>query len=348
MKGTKFRYIFGISTSVVILLLLVLTGIWLFTTQLREATPENTLTSETEETELDETVSEQPEEEVKEEESTTEDEVAEEKTEIKIEETQKQPEKEVATEIYVPRKQRNLSEFINLQSVVDRWVANHRFREAAVEIFDVDFGKVAASYNANSSMYPRSLYKLFYVYDAYTQIDAGKDDPNQIYLNGQTLGRCLDIIVRQSDNACAEAMLNDTPRLERVGQLIIELGPTNTISTGLKTSAHDISLLLQHYYLHPEWSASSWQSFRSSALSQAWTFRKGLPSGFSTAVVYDKAGWTFGGGGYDVYNDAALVEFPLGNGYVRRYIIVAMTSYPASYTILTDLGTMLENAILYE
>lgn len=211
----------------------------------------------------------------------------------------------------------------------------------------MDYGMIAASSNANASMYPRSLYKLFYVYDAYAQIDAGREDASQVHHNGQSLGRCLDIIVRQSDNACAEAMLNDEARLERVGKLIAELGLANTIPTGLKTSAHDISLLLQHYYTHPELSSSSWQSFRNSALYQGWTYRKGLPSGFSEAVVYDKAGWSFGGGGYDVYNDAALVEFPTGTGRVRRYVMVVMTSHPSSYTILTELGRMLENEILY-
>lgn len=250
-------------------------------------------------------------------------------------------------ETYAVRPRRNVNNFINLQGVVDQWLAKSTYREAAVEIFDMDYGTVAASSNANASMYPRSLYKLFYVYDAYAQIDAGLDDINQEYHGGRSLGQCLDIIIRQSDNACAEAMLGEAPRLERVAKLITRLGLFNTIPTGLKTSAHDISLLLQYYYTHPELSSTSWQSFRASALYQSWTYRKGMPSGFSVATVYDKAGWTFGGGGYDVYNDAALVEFPTGDGRVRRYVMVVMTSYPSSYSILSELGSMLENEILY-
>lgn len=238
---------------------------------------------------------------------------------------------------------------IELQPVVDRWVGSYgsSFSEAAVEVFDVDYNTVVASYRANAVMYPRSLYKLFYVYDAYAQIDAGVDSPDQIYFNGQTLLHCLDIIIRYSDNPCAEQMIDhDPPRLARVGQLIRNLGLYNTQPDGLKTSAHDISLLLQHYYRHPEWSSSSWQKFRSSALGQSWTYRKGLPSGFATATVYDKTGFGYGSGGVNVYNDAAMVEFSTGSG-VRRYIVVAMTSGPTSHSILTRLGTMLEMAILY-
>lgn len=144
------------------------------------------------------------------------------------------------------------TEFINLQPVVDNWVKTSQYGEAAVEIYDLDYNRVAASYRANASMYPRSIYKLFYVYDGYAQIDAGKENASQNYLDGLSIGECLDIMVRQSNNPCAEAMLEDSARLTRVDDLIKNLGLANTQSDGLKSSAHDISLLLQHYYRHPD------------------------------------------------------------------------------------------------
>lgn len=249
------------------------------------------------------------------------------------------------------------TEFINLQSVVDSWAKSSQYGEAAVEIYDLDYNRVAASYRANASMYPRSIYKLFYVYDGYAQIDAGKENASQNYLDGLSIGECLDIMVRQSNNPCAEAMLDDSARLTRVGELIKNLGLANTQSDGLKSSAHDISLLLQHYYRHPDWSASSWQKFRDSALNQAYTYRKGLPSGFSLATVYNKTGFGQGAGNVYVNNDAAFVEFPAldSNGktdptnpnlHARHYIMVVMTN-ESSYTILTRLGKMLEQAIVY-
>lgn len=249
------------------------------------------------------------------------------------------------------------TEFIDLQAVVDSWVSSSQYGEAAVEIFDLDYGKVAASYRANASMHPRSLYKLFYTYDGYAQIDAGADDADQAYLDGRSLGSCLDIMIRESNNPCAEKMLEDEPRLTRVASLIQKLGLSNTQSDGLKSSAHDISLLLQYYWRHPDWSASSWAKFRDSALNQAYTYRKGLPSGFSLAMVYNKTGFGQGAGNVYVNNDAAFVEFPAldSNGqadpnnpnlHPRHYIMVVMTN-ESSYTILTQLGQMLEQAIVY-
>lgn len=250
-------------------------------------------------------------------------------------------------ESYKPPVWRNVSEFIDLQPVVERWAQTHRFGAAGIEIYDMDYQRVAASYQANVQMAPRSLYKLFYTYDGYAEIDAGRDDPGQVYLNGMTLEYCLNIMISQSNNPCAEKMLEgDPPRLARVGQLIQRLGLASTQADGLLTSAHDIATLLRYYYAHPEWSAGSWQKFRRSALQQGATFRKGLPRGFTTASVYNKTGYGYGATG-SVYNDAAMVEFPLGGGRVRRYVMVVMTQNPASYAILTELGTALERAILY-
>lgn len=250
------------------------------------------------------------------------------------------PKVDLAT-AFKARPRRNINNFINLQPIVDQWLRDYAAGNVAVEIYDVDYHTVAASYQANVQMRPRSLYKLFYTYDGYAQIDAGADDPNQIYLNGMSLGYCLDIMIRQSNNPCAEQMLeNDPPRQARVAQLINGLGLAQTQPDGLLTSAHDVSRLLQHYYVHPEWSNNSWQRFRSSALNQAALYRRGLPSGFSQAVVYNKVGY-----GGTVYNDAALVEFAV-NGAFRRYVMVVMTDGSSARTI-AKLGSMLEAAILY-
>lgn len=206
--------------------------------------------------------------------------------------------------------------YASLQEAVNMWLKAYRHGAVGLEIYDVNAQEVVASYDANRRMGPRSIYKLFYLYDAYAQIDAGKDDPNQYWADGKTLEVCLDNMVRYSNNPCAEAMIDDPGRSARVAQLIAQLGLANTQSDGLNTSAHDVSKLLQYYYAHPEWSESSWQKFRETALNQPYTYRKGLPSGFATATVYSKAGW-----GGTAYNDAAMVELPSG----QRYIVVVLT-----------------------
>lgn len=81
---------------------------------------------------------------------------------------------EIATEMSEGRR-RNIAEYIDLQDVVNDW-ARTTSGKAAVEIYDLDYQRMAASYQANEVMNPKSLYKLFYAYDAYTQISAGVDD----------------------------------------------------------------------------------------------------------------------------------------------------------------------------
>lgn len=156
-----------------------------------------------------------------------------------------------------------------------------------------------------------------------------------------SLGTCLDVMIRYSNNPCAEKMYNELERRARVGQLVQRLGLTGTAGDGLLTTAHDVSRLLQYFYAHPEWSEVTWQKFRESALNQPYMYRKGLPSGFSVASVYDKAGWGNGDGGPYVYNDAAMVEFANG----RRYIVVVMTTQ-TNYMVIRELGAMLERVML--
>lgn len=230
----------------------------------------------------------------------------------------------------------DLPTYATLQEAVDGWLNTYQHGAVGLEIFDLNRGGVVASYNSYAQMGPRSIYKLFYTYDAYTQIDAGLDDPNAPYFNNYTLGYCLDIMIRVSNNPCAETMLGDEARLARVGQMIQNLGLTGTRADALKTTAHDVVTLLRRYYAHPEWSESSWQKFRDAAINQGYTYRKGLPSGFSTATVLNKTGF----GGAD-YNDAAILEFPNG----QRYAIAVLTT-GTPYRNIAILGGMIEKTIL--
>lgn len=227
------------------------------------------------------------------------------------------------------------------QEAVDIWLSSYRHGNVGVEVFDVNSGMVIASYQANVQMRPRSLYKLFYYYDAYAEVTAGHDDLSQEYEDGKTLGGCLDAIIRSSNNPCAEKMYNDSVRAARVAQLIQRLGLAGTRADGLMTTAHDVSTLLQYYYAHPEWSEEVWARFRESALNQPYAYRKGLPSGFTMAAVYNKVGFGTDEAGVSVYNDAAMVE-TAGGG---RYIVVVMTTQ-TDYMTIRALGALLEQVMV--
>lgn len=263
------------------------------------------------------------------------------------------PDTKIATAEEAP--QPTLPDFIDLQPTVEEWLNTSAHGKVALMIYDFDHSQVAAAYNADTQMLPASLYKLFYAYDGYLQISNGTDDPDEAYLGDLTLGECLDLMIRESNNPCGEAMLDDPARASRVAALIREQGMAQTIPTALMTSASDVMKLLQLYYVHDGWTDTAWEKFLDSALNQppasAGDFRQGLPSGFSAAQVYNKVGWSAVGGGWDIYNDAALVVFPESTASdstplaARHYGMVVLTR-STSHLVIADLGEMIEQAIL--
>ena len=73
----------------------------------------------------------------------------------------------------------------------------------------------------------------------------------------------------------------------------------------------------------------------------SYDWRQGLPSGFSRANVYNKFGWDYNPAGYwNVYHDAAIVEFPEVS---RHFVVVVMTNFVA-FQRITEFGTMIENS----
>lgn len=242
------------------------------------------------------------------------------------------------------------SNFINLQPIIDDWITTVP-GQAGVMIYDLDHDQIAASYNPDQVFGAASIYKMFFVYDGYQQIDAGLDQGAKPFVTTSdkgplTLSACLDLMVRESYNGCADPMRADSTRYARVESLINTLGLTNTTSAGLYSTPADLTALYRHYWAHSELSDDSWSKIQDSMLHQPETtydWRQGLPAGFRIAEVYDKVGWNWNGRSWDIYDDAAFVVFPELN---RHYIVVIMTSGLPTYQPLVDLGALLESAVL--
>lgn len=251
------------------------------------------------------------------------------------------------------------SEFIDLQSTVDDWLKTTN-RQIGLMIYDLDHGRTAASFQPNKIFNIASIYKLFFVYDGYRQITLGLQDPNDIYIttsdyraDDYTFSECLDLMIRESYNGCADPMRSNSNSFKRVEKLIAELGLKNTEEAGLYSTAADVTELLKLYWQHPDLSDATWQAIADSMLNQppttvapetTYDWRQGLPAGFSkTTKVYDKVGWNWNGHRWDTYADAAIVEFPQQN---RHYIVVVITEDLDSEKTITNLATRLEAVIL--
>lgn len=253
-------------------------------------------------------------------------------------------------------------QFINFQTVVNRWKTSIGAK-VGLMIYDLDNDQVAAELNANQVFSTASIYKLFFAYVGYQDIDSGDIDPDQPFVitndyraGSYTFSECLDLMIRESYNGCADPVRSNQRLYRRAEALIDELDLTNTTNGGLSSTPADLTAFLKFLYQNHDLSAESWASFQDSMLNQPPTqvseesiydWRQGLPTGFSDSVnVYDKVGWAWSNTDeyWTIYNDAAIVEFPDLN---RHYIIVLLTAdlYEDPPISLQKLGTELETAI---
>jgi len=250
--------------------------------------------------------------------------------------------------------------FINLQSVVNQWRNNIKAK-IGLMIYDLDNDQVAAELNANEVFSTASIYKLFFAYIGYQDIDSGYTDPDQPFAitndyraGTYTFSECLDLMIRESYNGCADPIRSNQRLYRSTEAFIDDLGLTNTTNGGLSSTPADLTNFLKFLYRNHDLSAESWASFQDSLLNQpptkiseedTYDWRQGLPSGFSDAVkVYNKVGWSWTKDHWSIYNDASIVEFPDLN---RHYIIVLLTTdlYEDPPVSLQKLGTELESAI---
>lgn len=250
--------------------------------------------------------------------------------------------------------------FIDLQTVVNNWSSKVRAK-VGLMIYDLDNNKIAAELNANQIFSTASIYKLFFAYVGYQDIDSGHIDPDQSFAitndyraDTYTFSECLDLMIRESYNGCADLVRSNQHLYRRVENLISELELSNTTDGGLFSTPADLATFLRFLYNEHDLSAQSWANFQDSMLNQppttinedtVYDWRQGLPTGFSDDVkVYDKVGWAWNGTYWTVYNDAAIVEFPDLN---RHYIIVLLTAdlHEDPPLSLQQLGAELETAI---
>lgn len=240
--------------------------------------------------------------------------------------------------------------FINLQPIVDEWANTIVNGKAGIMVYDLDHSRIAAEYNANEPFYAASLYKLFFVYDGYSQIENSSENPDEFFVFSYDKGNlsfatCLDLMIRESYNPCADPMRADPNKFARVEDFINQFGLNGTSNAGLETTAADMVELLKIYYRHTNLSETTWQKILDSMLNQpptTYDWRQGLPSGFKVATVYNKVGWNSDNGHWTTFNDVAIIDFPEQN---RHYIVAILTS-DINPENIGRFGQMLENAII--
>jgi beta-lactamase class A len=220
-----------------------------------------------------------------------------------------------------------------LQSIIDNWVVEVGGTSSVV-ISDID-NNILAAHRSDEVYFAASIYKLYVAYAGYQQVDAGLVDPNELYVNGNTRAECLDLMIRDSDSPCAEKLWNEIGKIELNNQLKT-YGIINTSMTGITTTAADAAIMLSRIERGEGLSDESRVAYLSSMKDQDALYRRGLPSGFSNAIVYNKVGWNE----LKEWHDTAIVEFPDG-----QKLIVSVFTENVGYSNISKLGSTIESAL---
>lgn len=199
---------------------------------------------------------------------------------------------------------------IDLQPAVDAW-AGKQGGQATVVVYDLANKKTVASLNPDRQYFAASIYKLYVAYMGYQKVADGTYSLEDAYLSGYNRGKCLDAMIRDSYSPCGEKMWGELGK-DKLTNDLKKYGLANTSMTGLYTSAKDAATILQRLFERRDLTDAHTNAFLDSLKTQAATYRRGLPTGFSKSTVYNKVGWN----GQVEWHDTAIVTLPSGHSYV--------------------------------
>ena len=240
--------------------------------------------------------------------------------------------------------EKSLPTKIDFQPVVDAW-AESLGGNKSVLIYDLERAEIVGQYNIEENYNTASLYKLFVVYEGYRRVQTGAWQGDAAAGGtGYTISKCLDLAVRESYSPCAEALwaMIGHDELDNIIENDFEI--TNSDISRLTSNVTDIMKIMKIFYEHTDIvDGGLIAQIKDSFLNQpatTYNWRQGLPSGFSKANVYNKVGWAYNadGGYWNIYHDAAIVEFPESN---RHFIVVVMTNQ-VPFEAIRTLGTKIE------
>lgn len=231
---------------------------------------------------------------------------------------------------------------INFQPVIDEW-AGETGGTKSVIIYDLDRGEMAGSYNPDTSYLTASIYKLFVVYEGYRRVQSGEWQGDALAgSTGYDVKKCLDLSIRESYSPCAETLWSMIGHSELDKIVKDNLGLANTTVSSLVSNPRDVMAIMKLFYKHKAITDDDLVALmKDSFLNQPTTdynWRQGLPSGFKQANVYNKVGWEYNGSSWNIYHDAAIVEFPEQD----RHFIVVVMSNQLPFEKIRDLGSRIE------
>ncbi|MEO5499117.1 MAG: serine hydrolase [Candidatus Saccharimonadales bacterium] len=184
-------------------------------------------------------------------------------------------------------------------------------------------GDTGVHANGDKTYHPASTYKLFVAYSVLKRVDANQMSLGQTTSGGQTLAQCLDNMIVNSDNACAE-WFGQAIGWSTLTNEARAIGASKTVlSRPFVSTPNDQALLLQKLESNQLALTEPSRERLLSAMKRQ-VFRKGIPAGVGVPVA-NKVGFLDG-----YLHDSAIVYSPGG-----VYILV-IYSNGSSWTAIAD------------
>lgn len=159
--------------------------------------------------------------------------------------------------------------------------------------------------NGDKQYHPASTYKLFVAYSVLKRVDDGRMSLGQTTSGGQTLAQCLDNMIVNSDNACAE-WFGATISWNTITGEARALGASRTtLSRPFVSTTNDQALFLQKLESNQLGLTEASRARLLDAMKRQ-VYRKGIPAGVGVPVA-DKVGFLEG-----YLHDSAIVYSPKG------------------------------------
>ncbi len=177
--------------------------------------------------------------------------------------------------------------------------------------------------NGDKQYHPASTYKLFVAYSVLKRVDDGRMSLGQTTTGGQTLAQCLDNMIVNSDNACAE-WFGATIGWNTVTNEARALGASRTtLSKPFVSTTNDQALFLQKLESNQIGLTEPSRARLLDAMKRQ-VYRRGIPAGVGVPVA-DKVGFLDG-----YLHDSAIVYSPKG-----VYVLV-IYSNGSSWSAIAD------------
>lgn len=206
--------------------------------------------------------------------------------------------------------------------MISDWQKEYPGMQSSVFLRELGGHGLFVEKESTSQLFGASLYKLYMASYLLSKISDGQINPNEEVLPGKSYNQCIDDMIRVSDNACPEAILDKVGR-STLNAYTASLGLNKTNFADISTSAGDLGSFLQRLQTGNIIGAAD--TARLLDLMRRQIYRGGIPAGSPGASVADKVGF-YGGS----WHDAAIVNGPSAN-----YVLVIMTKDASSLAVKT-------------